>query len=138
MKAPRITGSTIVNVLGSAAALYLVTVLAQTVHRNYQLGNQIDELKAQISLVQAQKIQLSNTIQYYQTDSFHDRDARSKLGLQLPGENVVIVPHSSAAPAGPKLPHECAVGLGVRRRQPTQPQPTPLVGLTTGPIARSL
>jgi cell division protein FtsB len=98
MKAPRITGSTIVNVLGSAAALYLVTVLAQTVHRNYQLGNQIDELKAQISLVQAQKTQLSNTIQYYQTDSFHDRDARSKLGLQLPGENVVIVPHSSAAP----------------------------------------
>ncbi|HEX3082264.1 MAG TPA: hypothetical protein VHQ86_03350, partial [Candidatus Saccharimonadia bacterium] len=46
-----------------------------------------------------QKDQLSYDIQYFGTDAFRDREARSKLGLQLPGENVVIIPHASTAPA---------------------------------------
>jgi cell division protein FtsB len=99
MKIPRITGTSVVNVLGVAAVVYLVVVLAQTVHRNYALGHQIDDLNAQIALLQAQKDELAYTIQYYQTDSFHERDARAKLGLQKPGESVVIIPHSGATPA---------------------------------------
>jgi cell division protein FtsB len=98
MKFPRITGTNIVNVLGAAAVVYLVVVLGETVHRNYQLGHQIDELNAQINLLEAQKQELAYTIQYYQTDSFHERDARAKLGLQKPGEGVVIIPGDSPGP----------------------------------------
>jgi len=94
----QITGSSIVNVLGALAILYLVVVLGQTIHRNYELGHQIDSLHQQIGLLDDQKQELAYDIQYYKTDSYKDREARSQLGLQLPGENMVIIPSDSPAP----------------------------------------
>ena len=100
MKVPRfqITGSSLVNVLGALVIVYLVVVLGQTIQRNYKLGHQIDTLKQQITLLKDQRDALAYNIQYYQTDSYKDRQARSQLGLQKPGENVVIIPHASSAP----------------------------------------
>ena len=100
MKLPKIklTGTNALNFIGTVIALYLVVVLIQTIQRNYTLGKQIDSLNAQIALLQTQKDQLAYSIQYYNTDSFRDREARSKLGLQLPGENVVIIPRPSPTP----------------------------------------
>lgn len=115
MKLPtfRLTTSSVINVIGTIVILYLVVVLTETLKRNYDLGRQIDSLKGQMTLLQDQKDQLSYDIQYYKTDSFRDREARSKLGLQAPGENVIIIPHPSASdqptaapttitPTGPK------------------------------------
>jgi cell division protein FtsB len=101
MKIPKfaITGSSVVNVAGAIIIVYLLVVLAQTVKRNYDLGHQIDDMKSQITQLQDQKDELAYSLQYYKTDSFRDREARSKLGLQLPGENVVIIPHATPAPA---------------------------------------
>lgn len=101
MTLPKIkpNGTNVLNLLGALVVLYLVVVLIQTVQRNYQLGRQIEQLSSQISLLQDQKDQLSYSIQYYNTDAFRDREARAKLGLQAPGENVVIIPHTSPAPA---------------------------------------
>jgi len=103
MKLPKLklSGSSLVNVIGSVIIIYLLVVLAQTVKRNYDLGRQLETFQAQISLLQDQKDQLSYSLQYYNTDSFHDREARAKLGLQLPGENVIIIPSSKPAPAAP-------------------------------------
>jgi cell division protein FtsB len=100
MKIPkfRFTGSSIINVVGGIIVVYLLVVLAQTVKRNYDLGNQIEDMKGQITQLQTQKDELSYNLQYYNTDSFRDREARSKLGLQLPGENVIIIPQPSARP----------------------------------------
>jgi cell division protein FtsB len=94
----KFTSVNAINVVGSIIVLYLLVVLAQTVKRNYDLGRQIDDLKGQVTTLQDQKDELAYNIQYYNTDSFRDREARSKLGLQLPGENVVIVPHDTPAP----------------------------------------
>lgn len=94
----RITGSSLVNVIGSLVIVYLFVVLGQTIHRNYELGHQIDSLHQQIGQLNDQKQELAYDIQYYKTDSYKDREARSQLGLQLPGENVVIIPSSSTAP----------------------------------------
>jgi cell division protein FtsB len=101
MKAPKlpITGSSIVNVVGAILIVYLMVVLGQTVKRNYDLGRQIDDLKQQMTSLEDQKNELAYSLQYYKTDSFRDREARSKLGLQAPGENVVIIPQKSPSPA---------------------------------------
>jgi cell division protein FtsL len=100
MKLPKIklTGNNALNFIGTVIVIYLAVVLIQTVRHNYALGKQIDSLNAQIALLQTQKDQLAYSIQYYNTDSFRDREARSKLGLQLPGENVVIIPRPSPTP----------------------------------------
>lgn len=101
MKLPKfqLTGSSVVNVVGAIIIVYLLVMLGETIHRNYTLGRQINDLKGQITLLQDQKDELAYNIQYYKTDSFRDREARSKLGLQLPGENVVIIPQNTPAPS---------------------------------------
>ncbi len=94
----KLNGINLLNLIGIVVIIYLVVVLAETIKRNYDLGHQIDSLKSQMTLLQDQKDQLAYDIRYYGTDAFRDREARSKLGLQLPGENVIIIPHTSPTP----------------------------------------
>ena len=91
----KLNGINAINLVGVIALLYLVVVLGETIKRNYELDQQVNSLNAQINDLQDQKAQLAYNIQYDNTNSFRDREARSKLGLQLPGENVVIIPHAS-------------------------------------------
>jgi cell division protein FtsB len=95
----KFTGSNIVNIVGAVVVIYLVVVLGETIKRNYDLGGQIDGMKAQMSLLQEQNNQLSYNIQYYKTSSYQDKEARSQLGLQLPGEHVIIIPNDTPEPA---------------------------------------
>lgn len=97
----RPTGIGLVNAIGAVIALYLLVILGQTIKKNYELGRQVDSLNSQIANLQDQQDELTYNIEYYKTDSFRDREARSKLGLQLPGESVVIIPHATPAPTPP-------------------------------------
>ena len=101
MTLPRFTLNlpTVMNTVGVLIIAYLLVVLGQTIKRNYDLNNQITHLRAETGLLEAQRDQLSYDIAYYNTGSYRDREARSKLGLQLPGESVVIVQHPTPTPA---------------------------------------
>jgi len=92
---------TIFNLAGAAIIIYLLVVLGQTIKHNYDLSRQIDRARQETALAADQRDALRYSIQYYQTDSFRDREARAKLGLQLPGENVVVLPPSSSAQTAP-------------------------------------
>lgn len=98
MKFPRLTTINVLNAVGVVAAIYIFVLLGQTVKRNYDLSKQIDTLSAQIAQLQDQKDELAFSIQYYKTDSFRQREARAKLGFQAPGESVISLPQSTAAP----------------------------------------
>jgi len=95
---PTLTGANLLNAAGAVVVLYLLVVLGQTIKHNYSLDQQVVQLKTQINQLQEQKTALQNSIQYEQTSSFDDREARSQLGLQAPGEKVVIIPESSPTP----------------------------------------
>jgi len=82
----------LLNAVGIVVIIYLVVILGQTIIKNYALNKQIDDLKAQTTQLQDQKDALAYNIQYYKTDSYQQREARAKLGLQLPGETVVALP----------------------------------------------
>ena len=62
---------------------------------NYQLQKQIDALAQQNTSLSSQNDTLNYNLQFYQTDAFRDREARAKLGLQAPGESLIILPHPS-------------------------------------------
>jgi hypothetical protein len=94
----KLNGINALNLVGAAVVVYLLVVLVQTVKHNYDLGRQAEDIKVQMSILQNQKEQLTYNIQYFGTDSFRDREARSKLGLQLPGENVIIIPRTKVVP----------------------------------------
>ena len=96
MKMRRIAnGSNLLNLVGLAILVYLVVILAQTVVRNYDLQKQIDTLSSQIVTLSDQRDELTYNLQFYQTTSFQEREARAKLGLQKPGESVIILAHPS-------------------------------------------
>ncbi len=85
-------------VLGVVVAIYIGFYLVQTVMRNYQLQKQITDLKVQISDLQIEQDQLKYKIAYYQTDGYKEKEARAKLGLQAPGESVIVLPRGANAP----------------------------------------
>ena len=87
--------SNILNLVGVAMVVYLVVVLAQTVVHNYDLQKRIDALNSQIVTLGDQRDELTYNLQFYQTGSFQEREARAKLGLQKPGESLIILAHPS-------------------------------------------
>lgn len=91
----KFTQASLVNSVGAGLALWILISLAQTIANNYKLEKQIDTLRQQISVLQAQKDELKYNIAYYGTDSFKQRQARLRLGLEQPGENVIILPTPS-------------------------------------------
>lgn len=82
--------------LAVAAGVIIVVLGWQTieaVNRNSNLRQKIRALENDIVIQDEQRQRLHYEVMYYQTDAYRDRQAREKLGLQLPGEGVVILPN---------------------------------------------
>jgi len=86
------------NVIGALLAVYLGVLLVSSVVKNYQLGQQISSLQGQINQLQSQHTQLAFELQYYQTDSYRQKEAKADLGLVVPGENEIVLPSPSPKP----------------------------------------
>lgn len=100
-----LTKSNLGNLIGLAVAAYLLVSLVSVIKRNHDLQLQIGGLNSQLTQLQTQKDELSYEIRYYQSDSFKEKEARSKLGLEQPGENLIILPpHVSAGNAATPTP----------------------------------
>jgi cell division protein FtsB len=81
--------------IGLLFILYMFAILTNETGRNYQLRSKSDELEQEIAQMQSQIEELGYKVTYYRTESYQDRLAREKLGLQKPGESVVIVKKES-------------------------------------------
>lgn len=88
----------LISLAGIIASIYLAVVLIQTVRHNASLKSQITLLEKDIIQLNEDNKELSFLIQYYQTDAFKEKEARAKLGLQKPGENLVILPRQQKQP----------------------------------------
>ncbi len=98
------------TVFGALVAAYIAFYLVSTVQHNYDLQRQIRDMQQQVVNLQTDNQTLKYQIQYYQTNDYKEKEARAKLGLQAPGEGVILLPHNSNASEVP---------------QPTTPQPQP-------------
>ncbi len=85
------------TIAGIAVTAYIGFYLISTVLKNYELKQQIDTLQQEVSTLNAERDTLKYKIQYYQTDLYKEKEARAKLGLQQPGESVVILPKDKEA-----------------------------------------
>jgi cell division protein FtsB len=91
----RLTKSSLANIAGAVVVIYLAVILGQTIASNYHLQKQIDALNTQVSDLSIQNDELNYNLQYYATSSYQEKAARTDLGLQKPGENVIILPNPS-------------------------------------------
>ena len=86
---------TLGNFLVFAFLIYLVFIVGQSVLSNYRSNQEIAKEGEKLIDLENQVKTLQNQINYYQTTSFKEKEAREKLGYKAPGENVIALPVDS-------------------------------------------
>jgi cell division protein FtsB len=77
--------------IGLGIIIYMFAILTNETGKNYNLRAKTDDLDNQINQLQSQIEELGYKVTYYQTSNYKEKVARDKLGMQKPGEQVVIV-----------------------------------------------
>ncbi|MFA6908442.1 MAG: septum formation initiator family protein [Patescibacteria group bacterium] len=86
------------KLLLSVELLFLVLIgvaLGKELVQKYTIEREINQLKEEYANLEKQKVDLEQLVTYFQTDSFQEEEARTKLGLIKPGENVIILPQQN-------------------------------------------
>ena len=81
----------LVNLVALAIIIYLAVITMQVISKNFKLQQEVDSLNDEIEFLTLKNQELEYQIAYFGTDSFADKEARDKLGLRAPGEQVVIL-----------------------------------------------
>lgn len=67
-------------------------VLGQSLLQLYKAGYRLDEAKKELGSLQKEGKKLNDQLVEVQSPDFVEKEARDILGMQKPGETVVIVP----------------------------------------------
>lgn len=87
-----IVTSRIFFIIAGLALLGVSTGIVKSVVRRVEVEREISALKNDIRSLEGKNEDLARLINYFQTPEFKEREARLRLGLQKPGENVVVIP----------------------------------------------
>lgn len=83
------------------ALLFLTVSIGQKLYKKYLIEREISRLEEDIASLQAGNKNILELIDYFKTPEFRERQARSLLSLQKPGEfAVALPPRDDADPAG--------------------------------------
>lgn len=78
--------------LTALAAVVLVAVgYARAYYQDYQVRQEIENLKEQVQKLEKKKLESMEILKYVTSDSFVEEKARTELNLKKPGENVLVV-----------------------------------------------
>lgn len=70
---------------------YLFFAVGRVIYQSYQVNGEIENLKKEIENLREQNNQYREKILYYQSPSYRERIARERMGLQKPGEEVIVI-----------------------------------------------
>jgi cell division protein FtsB len=73
------------------AILYLLYIVGKTLYQSYQVHKEVEDLKVSITELQQSNKDLGEKILYYQSPSYQEKIARERMGLQKPGEKVIVI-----------------------------------------------
>ncbi|MBN1325731.1 septum formation initiator family protein [Candidatus Falkowbacteria bacterium] len=77
--------------------LAVLFYLAKGTIRTYKINTEITDLEREISHLENQNEGLAQLINYLKSDTFIEQEAKLKLGLKKPGENLVVIPQINEA-----------------------------------------
>lgn len=81
----------VLRILVGLVILYLFYVVGKTLYQSYQVRKEVEDLKTVITETQQNNKELSEKIIYYQSASYREKIARERMGLQKPGEDVIVI-----------------------------------------------
>jgi len=67
------------------------SALAKEVIRKHQVEKEVEKLQQELSELEQKNIELDQLTEYFSSDSYKEEQARTKLGLQKPGEKIITV-----------------------------------------------
>jgi len=70
--------------------LFLVAVTRETYKKN-QIQAEIDSLQEKAKQISKENLEIQEKISYFESKEYQEKEAKDKLGLQNPDENVVII-----------------------------------------------
>lgn len=73
--------------------------LIQQFQKKYQVQKEISDLESEISSLQGKNKDILDVLNYFRTPEYKQRQARSVLNLQKPGEFAVALPPGEETPA---------------------------------------
>ena len=79
------------SLLGLAAIILISLPFAKNAIKQYQINQEINGLKKQISALQNKNSDLKNFVSYLSSDQFAEEQARLNLGLKKPGEELTVI-----------------------------------------------
>ncbi len=86
-----LTSSALVFFVLTALVLLVGISLSKRLYQQHYLNSEISRLQNEIGAVEKQNAEFSELLRYLQTESFTEEEARLKLGLKKPGEEVVVI-----------------------------------------------
>ena len=86
-----IPSSRLLTFAALVVVIYAAFGLTRITWANYKVNQHIKDLQKNISKIEDDNLELKNEIAYYQTESYKEKEAREKLGLQKEGENVIVI-----------------------------------------------
>ena len=81
--------------LGLVAMVLISIALGREIAHRHEISKQIENLKSEVASLEQNNIELGSLIEYLKTPSFKEKEARTRLGLQKPGESVISVPQEN-------------------------------------------
>ena len=78
--------------LASVALVFTAVTLVRELQKKYEIDREIRALEQEITSLDAKNREITELINYYQTSEYKERQARSLLNLQKPGEFAVVLP----------------------------------------------
>jgi cell division protein FtsB len=91
-KIKRLLPSRIFLLIGVAVLVLFSVSLGKEVLRRYEVNKEIYTLEKEVEELEKQNTELADLIQYLNTNSFKEKEARTKLGMAKAGEKVVVIP----------------------------------------------
>lgn len=80
-----------VVIVGLVILVGLGVALSRDVIRKTRIRKEVTALENNIGQLERRNEELSGLIEYFQSDTFKNREAREKLNVQIPGERVIEV-----------------------------------------------
>jgi cell division protein FtsB len=92
----RIIPMSLTSLLLFAVVVYLMIIVGKTVMANYAANGETDKDEAKLAQMAADIAYMQDQNNYYQTQSYKEKEARAKLGYKATGESVISLPFDTA------------------------------------------
>ena len=83
--------------------VFLAVQVGRQVYANWAITQQAEEVRQQITVIQAQNETLRRELEYLQSDAYVSAEARRLQNLGRTGEQVLIIPPGAEQPLPPSL-----------------------------------